>query len=180
MSAVLSPCGRYRYRLDRDVSVFGSDRVLFVMLNPSVADASKDDPTIRKDLGFADRKWSTGRLDVVNLYGWRATDPADLRRAWERGEDVIGPENDEHIAQAADAASIIVVAWGALNLCAMSVAAQERAREVVGRLRVAAAGRPLWCFGTTLGGQPRHPLMVSYSVEPHEWVEPARARTVAS
>jgi len=55
MSAVLSDCGKYRYLLERDISMLNRGTVLFVMLNPSTADAENDDPTIRKCKGFADR-----------------------------------------------------------------------------------------------------------------------------
>lgn len=169
-TAVLSPCGRYRYRLTREVDpVSGRGRVLFVMLNPSTADATVDDPTIRKCVGFARRAYAPPALiDVVNLYAWRATDPNDLRRAAD-ASDVIGPETDMHIGEAADRAGAIVVAWGALNLGAMSAPARERARDVARRLRLAASGAPLLCLGTTKGGEPRHPLMVAYSVVPSTW-----------
>lgn len=172
MSAILSPCGRYRYLLSREADTLGSGRVLFVMLNPSTADASKDDPTIRKCRGFTSRMglpW----FDVVNLYAWRATDPNDLRRASEHS-DIIGPENDMHIGLAADRATVIVAAWGALNLGRMTKPAIERARDVMRRLDVAAAGRPILCLGTAANGQPRHPLMVSYAIAFQPTQESAR------
>lgn len=77
-SAVVSDCGRYRYRLDRiwDTAL---PAVTFIMLNPSTADASNDDATIRRlagTNGFA-RRWGCGALIVVNLYAWRATTPVN-------------------------------------------------------------------------------------------------------
>src|SRR5689334_19453129 len=86
-NAVISACGRYRYVLTRQVGP-GSRRATFVMLNPSTADATNDDPTIRRCIGFA-REWGCGRLVVLNLFAFRATDPADLKRAI----DPVGPEN---------------------------------------------------------------------------------------
>jgi hypothetical protein len=76
--ATLSDCGRYRYRLWRRWA--DGPTVLFVMLNPSTADADVDDPTIRRCIGFA-RSWGAGALEVVNLYAWRATQPAELKAA---------------------------------------------------------------------------------------------------
>jgi hypothetical protein len=81
-SAVLSPDGVYRYRLDR---VWGAGpRVLFVMLNPSTADATQDDPTLRRCLGFA-RDWGYGSLTVANLYAYRARGPQAGRRPGRSG-----------------------------------------------------------------------------------------------
>lgn len=64
MSAVLSDDGQYRYQLERTWG-FG-DAVTFVMLNPSTADARKDDPTIRRCLSYA-RSWGYDGIRVVNL-----------------------------------------------------------------------------------------------------------------
>ncbi len=78
-SAVISEDGKYRYHLRRQLPNLGSRVATFIMLNPSVADHLVDDPTIRKCLGFC-RRWGCGELQVVNLFGVRATDPADMRR----------------------------------------------------------------------------------------------------
>lgn len=148
--ADLSPCGRYRYRLWRR---WGSgDSALFVMLNPSTADADIDDPTIRRCIGFA-RRWGFGGLEVVNLYGARATDPDEID-AW---HDPIGRDNDRAILDAAARAALLVCAWGAtvrrLRFLARGL---DREREVLDLL----AGHRLHCLGTTKGGHPRHPLYV--------------------
>ena len=98
MTAILSPCGRYRYRLERDLGAIGAMRgsVAFVMLNPSTADATTGDPTIRRCIGYA-RAWSYAKLIVGNAYAWRSTDPAGLWTA----DDPVGPENDQHLEQIA-------------------------------------------------------------------------------
>lgn len=156
-SAVLSDCGRYRYTLERRWGV--SPAVLFVMLNPSTADAEQDDPTIRRCIGFA-RSWGAGGLRVCNLYPWRATDPADLPR----GPEVFGelPGGHEHnaraIAEALDGAARVVVAWGATPGPWPSQAA------VVAAL-IRAAGHDLHALGLTARGAPRHPLYVRGDVE---------------
>jgi hypothetical protein len=84
--AVISPCGRYRYRLERRFD-HGPKVTTFIMLNPSTADAEHDDQTIRRCLGFA-RAWRCSKLVVVNLFAWRATAPAELKGV----EDPVGPE----------------------------------------------------------------------------------------
>lgn len=84
-SAVISECGSYRYRLER-VWEAEKDRVAFIMLNPSTADASKDDPTIRRCIGFA-KAWGFGGLIVGNLFALRSTDP----KALYGHKDPVGP-----------------------------------------------------------------------------------------
>jgi hypothetical protein len=103
--ADLSPCGTYRYLLGRRVGD-GQRAALFVMLNPSTADASDDDPTIRRCRRFA-RREGCGLLEVVNLFAYRATDPVALRLA----EDPVGPANDHFISKAVERAALVVVAW---------------------------------------------------------------------
>ena len=130
--------GRYRWRLGR---IWGEGpRVVFVMLNPNQADAERDDPSIRRCIGFA-RAWGHGSLDVVNLFAWRCRDPRDLRGAI----DPVGPDNDAWIARVVAGADV-VVAWGNHG------ALQGRDRAVLDLLRAP------WCLGTTRLGHPRHPL----------------------
>ena len=91
-TADFSFCGQYRYTLTR---VWSLERglVLFVGLNPSTADAERDDPTVRRCVGYA-RRWGFGGVLVANLFAYRATDPRDLLAV----SYPIGPRNDEVIA----------------------------------------------------------------------------------
>lgn len=123
--AVFSPCRTWRYQLERPAPGPGGT-VLWVMLNPSVADETKSDPTIRKVVGFSTR-WGFSRVVVVNLFALVATDPAELSRAVDRRRtvldrehpdapvDPVGPNNDAAIGSALRDTSLrqIVVAWGA-------------------------------------------------------------------
>ncbi len=148
--AELSPCGIYRYLLGRRIGD-GQRTALFVMLNPSTADAQVDDPTIRRCVSFT-RREACGVLEVVNLFAYRATDPAALRLA----DDPVGPANDHFIADAAARAALVVVAWGAVHR-----RLAPRAGEVgtVIRTRLPAHGRRgPFCLGITANGSPRHPL----------------------
>jgi len=90
--AELSPCGQYRYVLWRDTGT-GEGSVVFIMLNPSTADATTDDPTIRRCLGFA-RHWGYRTLVVVNLFALRATNPRMLLTHTQR----IGRLNDDWLS----------------------------------------------------------------------------------
>lgn len=141
-SAIISECGRYRYRLDR---VWAPGPLCtFVMLNPSTADAQEDDPTIRRCMGFAKRE-ACGGLVVVNLFAFRATNPETLRTVL----DPVGRENDYHIALALlETDGPVVGAWG-------SNAPDWRVRDV-GYLFL----QSLLCLGVTRNGNPRHPLYI--------------------
>ncbi len=160
---------RYRYTLVRELGLEFKAypiNVLFVMLNPSTADAVRDDPTIRKCRGFAHQKFSASSFSVVNLFAWRATKPADLRKASE-SEDIVGPENDEYIRLAASVAHRTVFAWGSLSLGSMSDAAKARS-EHVARIVLGQCQAPV-CIGRTAAGHPRHPLMTSYETPVSIW-----------
>lgn len=118
---------------------------MWFMLNPSTADATEDDPTIRRVLGFS-RREGWGRIEIVNLFAFRATDPFEISRA----DDPIGQDNDEAIRTAVSGAQIVVLAWGASRV------ARDRAEDVLPMLRD--LGVEPMCFGRTKGGSPRHPL----------------------
>lgn len=148
--AVLSDCGCYRYTLTREWN--GSLPALtFIMLNPSTADATLDDPTIRRCIGFA-RARGFGGLRVLNLFAFRATDPAEMKAA----PDPVGPDNDEHLREmflaAAKVGVPIIAAWGAHG--------GHMDRESAVRALAAECGVTLMCLGATKDGHPRHPLYV--------------------
>lgn len=149
--AVISDDGRYRYRLWRVWDDLAPVMV-WVMLNPSTADATTDDPTIRKCIGFA-KAHRHGGIIVVNLFAWRATDPDELLRV----SDPVGPLNDEHISWACRAPIMasIVGGWGSHK------AAKKRATHV--SMLVAAAGRTMQCFRRSGSGNPWHPLYLPYA-----------------
>lgn len=134
---------------------------MFVMLNPSTADASTDDPTIRRCRGFA-RREGASRLVVVNLFTERATKPSSLFVS----ADPVGPDADEALRRAmalvdVSAGDLVVCAWGAAPAGAppgFRALHRERAGHVMGLAE--AMGVPLKALGLTSGGQPRHPLYV--------------------
>jgi hypothetical protein len=145
-TATFSACRTYRYALTRR---WAADKpwAVFVMLNPSTADAFTVDPTVRRCIGFA-RSWGAGGLMVVNAFALRSTDPIALYRH----PDPIGPANDTVIAEAltGDHVGWVVTAWGAHGVL------HGRA-EQVDRILRSHSVRPL-CLGLTKEGHPRHPL----------------------
>ena len=155
-AAELSPCGTYRYTLRR--RWVEGRRALWVMLNPSTADARADDPTIRRCIAFS-RREGCGELAVLNLFALRATDPAELLVH----PDPTVPHNDHWFEllgrEAWDEGDLIIVAWGAHR-----AVGSDSGVWVARRL-----GRPLWCLGTTKDGAPRHPLYVRRDQPLVEW-----------
>lgn len=148
-AALLSDCGRFRYRLSRRWAE--GPALAWIALNPSTADGETDDATVRKVVGFS-RRLGFPAFDLVNLFAYRATDPQDLRRA---GYPV-GPDNDAHIEAICRWAPAVVCAWGsnAFNL--------QRPAEVL-RLFAAWKVKPM-ALRINRGGIPAHPLMLSYGV----------------
>jgi hypothetical protein len=155
--AVISEDGRYRYTLYREWpdDVFDPRQVLnFVMLNPSTADADKDDPTIRKCVGFAKLN-GYNAIRVINLFAFRATNPKDLQKAY-YGDclDVVGPLNDSYVREIPPEETV-VAAWG--STFKNETFLIRRVRETTALLN-----RKLWCLKKTNEGRPWHPLYVPY------------------
>lgn len=176
VGADISPDGRYRYLLWREWR--GSNHqhwrwiggakdgaghdlgepkaCLFVMLNPSTADGESDDPTIRRCVGFA-RAWGYDRLEVVNLFAFRATSPRVLL-AMNDADEPYGVRNQQAIEEAAREAGTIVCAWGNHG------AHLDQHETVLGWLED--CGTPLMSLGITDAGHPRHPLYVPAATRP--------------
>lgn len=170
--ADISPCGRYRYLLEREWrgthdpkhwrwlgakdgaghELGEPQSVMFIMLNPSTADGNVDDPTIRRCVGFA-KAWQYEAISVVNLFAYRATKPKDLFAA---GDAIHGPRNQEVIEHAACRAGLIIAAWGAHGNYG------EQDEVVRGWLH----DRPIYALGVTKDGHPRHPLYLSGDARP--------------
>ena len=154
--AVFSECGRYRYRLDRQWLI-GSGRCAFFMLNPSTADDEKDDPTVRRCIRYA-TDWGYAGLIVLNVFGFRATDPMELRRA----ADPFGPDNEAVCRAAFALVDRVVVAWGNIGA--------YRFQHLAALAWIREAGLTPYCLGVTESGQPRHPLYCRANITPEEYV----------
>lgn len=152
--AVISHCGKYRYWLERRWAP--GDALVFVMLNPSTADANQDDPTIRKCIGFA-RAFGFGAIVVVNLFAYRSTDPAGLREV----ADPIGPHNDYYVGHAVKRGGMAVAAWGRHG----TLGGRDKAF-------LATLPGPLHALRVNNDGTPAHPLMLPYSCRPAPYRTP--------
>jgi hypothetical protein len=159
MGAILSTCGRYRYGLDRSLSM-GDRIVAFIGVNPSTADADVDDATVRKWRGFSAR-WGFDKFFVGNLFAWRSTDVRALATAG----DPVGPENDAHLRVMLSYAELVVPCWGDSG----KLPAHLRMRIEAVRELICESERPAKCLGLTKGGDPKHPLMLGYSTQLQDW-----------
>lgn len=160
-AALISPCGVYRYALERRWS--SAPPMVFCMLNPSTADAEVDDPTIRRCKSFAERE-GCGGIYVVNLFAFRATNPAELKAA----ADPVGPKNVQAIGEALLLSAVMrgpfVAAWGA-----HPSAGKEAARLVERTRSFSNFGLRIHCLGKTQTGAPKHPLYLRADAPLEVW-----------
>lgn len=161
-SAVISPCGLYRYLLTRRWQG-GIGLVCWVLLNPSTADGTLNDPTVRRLIGYS-RAWGFSGFTVVNLFAFRATDP----RAMKATPDAIGPENDRYIEEAASASNLVVGGWGRYGSGARATVVEEALAQL---------DRAPHALRLTQAGDPQHPLYLAGSLRPRPLTE---LRTEAS
>jgi hypothetical protein len=149
--AKFSECMRYRYELSRVWSMDPRRFCMFVMLNPSTADAQINDATIRRCIGYA-KEWGYDGLYVGNVYAYRSTDP---RQLW-TVDDPVGPENDASLKAMAHKADLVVAAWG-------TNAKPERVGIVLNALRYSA---DVHFLELTKAKQPKHPLYLKSELTP--------------
>lgn len=146
----LSEDGKYRYLLVRQLIQIGTPlTVTFIMLNPSTADHTVDDPTIRRCKTFA-LGWGYSKLMVVNLFAYRATDPYSLIHST---EDIVGPRNKAYVAYAMEEADMVIAAWG--TNVANSPFLERRARPIIDLIH---RSKETFALKITKNGWPVHPL----------------------
>jgi hypothetical protein len=150
--AVIDKTGLYRYSLWREWDIDKS-KIVFIMLNPSKADASIDDPTLRRCVNFA-KSWGYGSLIVVNLFAYRSSCPLEIRQV----DDPVGQQNDRYLKKAIKSADRVVVAWGNNGKL------MQRDRLVLELL--SKHNIQPHCLGITKSGYPRHPLYVMCKEQP--------------
>ena len=162
MSAIFSPCRVYRYRLEREIAIRldgPGGACAFIMLNPSTADETLNDPTIRRCIGFAEA-WGFSRLIIGNLFALRSTDPKALYST----PHPEGPDNDKHLKAICEEADMVIAAWGVHG------AHRDRGKAV--RQMLHPRGVDLHHLGLTKDEHPRHPLYLAKSTKPEPWGAP--------
>ena len=156
--AIISDCGSYRYWLERQCE--GEGATAIVMVNPSTADATQDDATIRKLRGFGDRnRW--GRIIIGNLFAYRATDVRELGGQ----ANPIGPDNDYWLGRMAGVADRVIFAWGPVTKQPRQYRGWRwgKVAGIFNGLDSFSIGAPAQC------GHPRHPLMLAYAEPIQPW-----------
>lgn len=147
-TCVFSPDRAYRYTLNR---VWNQDLTtcMFIGLNPSTADENQNDPTVTRCINYA-REWGYGSLVMTNIFGFRATDPKDMKA----DDDPVGPDNDYWLRKTAERSGIVIAAWGTHG------AYLDRGNEVVALIP------DLHCLKVTKDGFPSHPLYLKKNLNP--------------
>lgn len=154
-SATFSPCRRYRYSLWRtwgDMLYAGKGYAMFICLNPSTADETTDDPTVRRCIGYS-RAWGYDGFMMSNIFAYRATDPADMLAQ----DDPIGPDNDQALTDLANGAGIVVAAWGTHGA---HLGRGDQVKKMI---------QGLHYLRLTKDGFPGHPLYLPKSLTPELW-----------
>jgi hypothetical protein len=165
--ATFSQCRIWRYALwrrwidSRIEAIDGTDQgpdfqrmVAFIGLNPSTADETEDDPTIRRCISFA-KSWGYDGVVMLNLFAFRATDPKAMKAA----ADPVGPENDECLKRAAGLFPMKIAAWGNHGV--------HRNRHYA--IRGFLPPSQLHVLGVTKDGHPKHPLYLRSDLQPVKW-----------
>ena len=153
--ARFSRCRRWRYLLWR---CWDERRPLanFLMLNPSTADEVRLDPSCTRARNYVE-KWGFGGILVTNIFGWRATDPGDMKAV----ADPVGRGNDRAILEAARAARLVVCAWGNHG------EHLDRGNEV--KRKLIESGVKLTYLQMNGSGHPAHPLYLPARLKPVPW-----------
>ena len=164
-SANISACQKHRFELKR---VWDESLPQFVVigLNPSTADATEDDPTIRRCIGFAKRE-GCGSLIMLNLFSYRATNPKELKGKT-LGELTMGRNNDVHVKSIIPHlhnSAKVVCAWGTHG------GLLDQDKEFFKMLRW-----QLYAFGFTKDGFPKHPLYLPLDCKLEHWDNPFESR----
>lgn len=155
-----SPCRKYRYTLWRtwDYEYGENTRgevqppyVQFIGLNPSTADETQDDPTIRRCKAFA-KAWGFGAMCMTNLFAWRDTDPKKMKKV----PSPIGEDNDKWLAEIASGASVIIAAWGKDG---SHLYRGTKVKQLIPNLK---------CLRKNKDGSPEHPLYLPSNLTPIE------------
>lgn len=170
-----SPCRKWRYTLWRswaieDLTGFecssetrAHEFVQFIGLNPSTADETKDDPTIRRCIGYA-KDWGFGAMCMTNLFAFRATDPEVMKAQkfpideYSSDESKFIRSNFDYIGQVAFKAGLVVAAWGTHG------SHLNHGKQMIAYFK--GLGIKLHHLGLNSDGSPKHPLYLRKDLKP--------------
>ena len=152
---VFGPDGKYRYVLSR---VWDEELpfVMFIGLNPSTADNENDDPTIRKLITYC-KSWGYGGFYITNLFAYVSSDPKVLKSI----PNPVGVMNDSYIIGFSEHCKMVVCMWGNKGTL------YNRDVYVIHLL---IQTKKLYCFETSVHGNPKHPLYLKADLKPCEFV----------
>ena len=143
-NALFSNDKKHRYFLER-VWNDSLETILFVLLNPSIADSKKDDPTIKKLISFS-KKWGYGGFCVCNLYSYRTPSPKELYN----NSNNKSKKNKEYLKNNILKSNRVIYGWGATEF---------EPKWILDLVK-----EPL-CFGKNKNGTPKHPLYMNYKTK---------------
>lgn len=156
MSAVMSECRKYRYVLTRDVNILGEKKFGYFGINPSIADETIDDRTIKKLIVFTKLNGGSEFL-IGNVFARIATDVNDLSGV----DDPKGVDNAKYIKEIIEKSDVLVPCWGSRSKVNKELRGElDELMEIL-----KSSGKPVLCFGLTKSGDPIHPLMLPYSTK---------------
>ena len=170
----------YRYVLTRGGLLAASHRprpLVVIGTNPSTATAETNDPTIRRDMGFA-KSWGYGLLVKVNLHGWRDVDPSNMEAVRKSGRDVVGVDNAMHVTMALRLAwlcdGLVLCAWGKNatrdRVSEFTALVRQALEEMTSLEALVAPSDLLHCIKTNADGSPIHTLYQPGASKPIPWV----------
>ena len=132
--------GKHRLSLYREWDI-NKPSVMFIGLNPSTANATSDDPTIRRVIAMAD-SWGFGSVYMMNLFTFISTDPKKLNI-----KNGNLPESNTRLIESSNKCTCVVFAWGNF--------------EVMGRDKEVKKMYPYaMALHINKNGSPKHPLYV--------------------
>ena len=157
--AVFSQDKQYRYRLWRKWGE-GSN-IMFIGLNPSTANESTNDPTIRRLIGFA-KQWEYTGISMYNLFGLVSAYPEALLTNKDPIQEPNTNLNNEWLMNGFMSHETIVFCWGSWKISNLN----DRVKTIVDELKTPfQSGKKVMCFGTNKDGQPKHPLYLNKNTE---------------
>jgi hypothetical protein len=159
LGAEFSADKKFRYRLWR---IWREDlpQVTWILLNPSTADHLKDDPTIKRCIGFS-MNMGYGGCEILNIFALRSTYPGTLLQV----EDPVGPANDLTLLHRITINPLVICAWGRVH--------EKLAWRPASVMSLLKPFKPwLHCLKTCADGSPAHPLYLSSKLRPIQWPRP--------